>query len=792
MSVLDRKLRRDLIGSAAMLLAVVGIMAVGIACYVSMGASYNNLRSAKRRYYAQCRMADFWIELKKVPVSELGPLRDLPGVVGIRPRIAFYTTVDVPGVLKPLNGLVLSLPDRRTRVINDIVLRRGTYFTGHRDNEVIVGEAFARRHGLRPGRWVRLILNNQLQDLYIVGTAISSEFVYLLQPGALAPDPEQFGVFYVKHSYAEEVFDFNGAANQVIGLLAPELRTRPRALLNSAERLLAPYGVFTSYGLEDQPSNRFLTQEIAGLKVFAYLLPAIFLAVAALVLNVLMRRVAEQQRTTIGTLKALGYSDVQVFLHFLKLAAVVSVFGTLAGCALGYWMAGGMTRMYRKFYEFPRLDNRFYPELIAVAALLSLLCAVAGSFHGVRAVLKLQPAQAMRPKPPRKGGAVLLERAAWFWRRLDSGWRMALRSLFRNRMRTAAGVFATAMGSAVLVSGLMMADATRFLVDFQFKWVLRSDYDLSFEEDRDASALDEAARLPGVDRAEPILTVPCTFVHGPYRRKGAITGIAPGATLTVPRNRRADPIPIPSTGVVLARKLAEVLHLREGDRLRIEPIKGLRRPRYVPVVRIADSYLGMQVYADIRYLSRLVGESLAVSGVQLAADADPRETAALYRHLKQLPSLQAVSARRAMVENLEKILVDNMGVFIRSLLFFSGTMFLGSIINSSLVSLAERQREVATLRVLGYSPWQVGMLLFRENMVVTMLGTVIGMPFGYLLAVITSMAYNTELFRFPVIAEPDTWVWAFLLAIVFGSVAQVFVQWRVHRMDWLEALQVKE
>lgn len=792
MSVLDRKLRRDLIGSAVMLLAVVAIMAVGIGCYVSMAASYNNLRSAKQRYYAQCRMADFWIEVKKVPVSELEALRRLPGVAAVRPRIAFYTTVDVPGVIQPLNGLVLSLPDSPTRVINDIVLRRGTYFTGHRDNEVIVGEAFAKRHGLRPGQWVRLVLNNRLEDLYIVGTAISSEFVYLLQPGAMAPDPEQFGVFYVKHSYAEEVFDFNGAANQVVGLLAPQVRSRAKPVLEMAERLLASYGVFTSYDLEDQSSNRFLTQEIAGLKVFAYLLPGIFLAVAALVLNVLMRRVAEQQRITMGTLKALGYSDIQIFLHFLKLAAVVGLFGTLGGCALGYWMASGMTQMYRSFYEFPRLDNRFYPDLIATAALMSVLCAVAGSFQGVWAVLQLQPAEAMRPKPPRRGGAVLLERAAWFWRRLDCGWRTALRSLMRNRMRTLAGLFATAMGSAVLVCGLMMGDAARFLVDFQFKWVLRSDFDLTFADEKDASALDEAARLPGADRAEPILAVACTFVHGPHRRKGAVTGIAPGATLTVPRDRRANPIPIPSAGVVVDRKLAEVLQLRPGDWLRIEPVKGLRHPRRVPVVSIADSFLGMQVYADIRYLSRLVGESLVVSGVQLAADAGPENTAALYRQLKRLPSLGAVNSRGAMVRNLEKIVVENMGVFIGSLVFFSGTMFLGSIVNSSLVSLAERQREVATLRVLGYTPWQVGMLLFRENMVVTMLGTLVGMPLGYLLAVITSVAYDTELFRFPVIAEPATWLWTMVAAVAFGCLAQGLVQWRVHRMDWLEALQVKE
>ncbi len=792
MTVLDRKLLRELRASWLLLLAIVGIVAVGVACYVSMGGAYHNLNEAKRRYYRQCRMADFWIDLKKVPLAELDALAELPGVAAIRPRIGFFATVDLEHVVKPLNGMVLSLPNRREPVINDVLVERGSYFSDRRENEVIVSEAFASRHGLAPGDWVRLVLNNRRQELFIVGTAISSEFVYLMPPGALAPDPEHFGVFYLKQTYAEDVFDFDGAANQVVGRLDPSQRAHPRAFLGRAERLLAPYGVFSTTPLEDQSSNKMLTQEIVGLRVFAVILPCIFLAVAAMVLNVLLRRLAEQQRTVVGTLKALGYSDRQVFAHFLKFGLAVGLLGGIAGCGLGYWMAGGFNEMYRTVYEFPELVNRFYPGLMAVSLAVSLACAVVGSLQGTRAVLRLKPAEAMRPKAPKVGGAILLERIGWLWGRLSAGWRMVLRDVVRARVRTIAGLFATAMGSAVLVAGFMMADASRYLVDYQFKWILRSDVDLAFKDEQSEDALFEAARLPGVDRAEPLFNVACTFVNGPYRRKGAITGIAPDATLTVPRDREAVPIRIPSTGLVMTRKLAEVLDLEPGDLVTVQPTKGLRRTRHVPVLRIADSFLGTSVYADIDYLSRLVHEERALSGVQLETDRSARHTEALYRELKRMPALQAVSARRDMVDNLEKILVENMGIFIGGLIFFSGVLFFGSILNASLISLSERQREVATLRVLGYGPWQIGSLLLRESMIVTLVGTVLGMPLGYALAVITSWAYDTELFRFPVVATPGTWVWTVALAVLFGLCAQAIVQIVVHRMNWLEALQAKE
>ena len=369
---------------------------------------------------------------------------------------------------------------------------------------------------------------------------------------------------------------------------------------------------------------------------------------------------------------------------------------------------------------------------------------------------------------------------------------MVLRGLIRNRVRTAAGVFAACMGASLLVSGFMMTEATVYLIDFQFKWIARSDFDLTFKDEHNEDALREAARLPGVDRAEPILNVACTFSNGPYRKKGGITGLAPDARLTVPRDREGRPIRIPPSGLAMSRKLAEILHLERGEVVTIRPVKGLRRRQEVPIVEISDSYLGTIVYADIHYLSGLVGEELALSGVQLATDGDPRHRAALYRELKRLPALQAVASRGDMVKMLETTLIQNMMVFIGMLVLFAGIVFFGSILNASLVSLAERQREVATLRVLGYGPWQIGSLLFRESMIVTLVGTALGMPLGYLLTVLTSMAYDSEMFRFPVVHSPGTWIWTLLLAVLFGVAAHLFVQREIHRMDWLEALQAKE
>lgn len=792
MTALDRKLLRDLRHSGGLLVAITSIMAVGIACYVALGSAYRNLSRARQQYYADCRMADFSLEVKKAPISELAAIEKLPGVVDVRPRIQFFATVDLERSLEPVNGIVLSLPDRQEPTISGVLLRRGGYFTDRRANEVIINEKFARRHGLAPGEWMHLILNNRRQELFIVGTAMSSEFTYLVGPGAIMPDPEHLGVFYLKHSYAEEAFDFDGACNQVLGRLAPSVRDRPEQVLSRAELLLDAYGVFTTVPLADQPSNRFLTNEIKGLRAFGIIDPAIFLSVAALVLNVLMTRLTEQQRVVVGTLKALGYLDRQVFAHFIKFGLVIGVVSGLLGGALGWWISLGMTNLYRVFFEFPTLASRLYGDIFAEGMLVGLLCALVGSVHGARAVLRLEPAEAMRPKPPAIGGAVWLERFQRFWRRLSFGSRMTLRNLLRQRFRTAAGIFAAAMGACMAINALMLAEATETLVDVQFQRIQRSDVDLEFKDEQPRAALAEAAALPGVDRAEPLLNVGCKFVNGSHTRKGGITGLAPGARLTVPYDAHGRRLRIPSVGLVMGGKLADLLHLKRGDLVEIRPTKGLRQPYLAPLVEISDSYVGLTAYADIRYLSRMAHEELAVSGVQLSVDPRPESLAALYRELKRMPGIQSVTARADTIANVMETLIKNQRVFIGLLVGFAGVIFFGSVLNSSLISLAERSREVATLRVLGYSEWQVGNLFLRESVLVNTLGTLVGMPLGYLLNWGITVAYDTDMFRIPVVDPTRSCLWTLLLGTLFALIAHAIVQRAIFRMDWLDAMKTRE
>jgi putative ABC transport system permease protein len=407
-------------------------------------------------------------------------------------------------------------------------------------------------------------------------------------------------------------------------------------------------------------------------------------------------------------------------------------------------------------------------------------------------MLRLHPAAAMRPEPPKTGRAIALERIGWFWNSLSSGWRMTLRSIARNRLRSAAGIFAAAMGTALLVFGFMMVEGQNFFLEFQFFRTAKSDIDLVFNDERGREALDEVRRLPGVDFAEPQLAVACTFVHGPYRRKSAITGLAPNARLTTPRDAAGERIALPESGLVLTVRLAELLHAEVGDRITAIPVKGERRPIELRVAAIADSYLGAAAYARIDFLSQAVGEELAISGAQLATDGNPQRLVRLQRQLKEMPGIRAISMRRDMVRTITDTLLKNQMVFLVMLIGFSGTMFFGSIVNASLVNLAERRREVATFRAIGYGPWRIGGLFFRESLVTNAVGTLLGLPIGWLLVWLTVNSYTNDMLRLPIVS--DTWVWllTWLMSFTFLVAAHLVVQATIHRMDFVEALKVKE
>ncbi|MCB9849446.1 MAG: ABC transporter permease [Phycisphaerales bacterium] len=792
MRALHRKLIRDLLGSAGTLVSVIAIIAIGTGSFIGLGSAQRILEASQQAYYRDYRFADFWVDVKKAPLSAVERIAEYPEISALHSRVVFDVILDLEGEVRPLTGRLISTPDQGfDHTINGICLVRGSGFSDDRNEEVILSEAFAAAHGLNIGERITLILNRKRQSFVIVGTAVSPEYVYMVRGvGDLVPDAEHFGILYVKDRYARDVLDFKDSCNQIVGRVARGGQVDVDTLLDRISRDLAPYGVIETTPRKRQASHRFLSDEITGLGVSATIMPAIFLGVAALILNILMLRLAQRQRTNIGTLKALGYSDRRLMAHFLGFGVVVGVLGGVAGMGLGVGLAYAMIGVYRTFFQFPEFLTRAQPDLLLIGMVISVVFAVFGAARGVREVLRLQPAEAMRQKPPERGGTIVLERLPWFWRMLGFRTQMAMRSVFRNRTRSVTAIVATALATAITFMALAMYDSFLYLVDYQFDMVAHSDVDIGMRDEASMPALYESRALPGVDEAEPVLGVRCDLQHGAQSRRMTVTGLSTEHRLTTPRDASGEAIQIPDEGLVLSRKLAELLDARVGDVIELTPVRGRRETRNVHVASIVKSFLGIDCYADLHYLSRIVGESLAVNSIQLAVD--PVQSAALFREIKELPNAQGLSVRADAKHNIEKTLVETSVFSIGLMVIFAGVISFGSTLNNALVEIGDRIREISTLRVLGYRPGQVAGILFRQSAVTFLVGLLLAFPLGYGMVKLVAAAYDSELYRMPVIIRPVTVVLTAVLAVGFLLVAQWIVYRQIAKLDWRAGVQVKE
>jgi len=415
---------------------------------------------------------------------------------------------------------------------------------------------------------------------------------------------------------------------------------------------------------------------------------------------------------------------------------------------------------------------------------------LAGTAKGVWGVLRLHPAEAMRPKPPERGGAIFLERFPRLWRALGFRTHVALRGLMRNPGRTITGMIACCVSVALILSALAMKDSADFLLDFQFDQVLHSDVDVGMQDERSVDALHEGRRLPGVDYAEPMLGVTCDLRHGRRSRRLTISGLAAEHRLTTPLQADLEPIEIPETGLVLTRKLAEILDVRVGDELKMTPVRGRRETTTVRVAAVVEGLLGLDCYADLRYLSRIIGEARAVNVLQLSVN--PAGTDDLYRAIKTLPNAQGLSVRANTRASIRDTFIRTMRFSLTAIILFAGTVAFGSMLNASLLEIGDRLRDISTFRVLGYRPAQIAAIFFRQNMVVFAVGLLTGLPLGYAMTLAIARAYDTELFRMYVDFRWRSVFQAAALSLGFVLIAQAFVYRQVRKLDWLEGIKVKE
>ena len=787
MRALYRKLLRDLWRMRGQVLAIALVMASGVGVLVMSLTTVESLEETAIAYYERYRFGHVFARVERAPEHLAARLREIPGVQAVETRVVRTAILDVEGFEEPVIGQLVSVPERSEPRLNRLALRDGRLPRIGYPDEAVLTEPFAQAHGLAPGDHLRAVINGRWRDLTVVGIALSPEYVYAIGPGALMPDDLRFGVLWMGHEALQAAFDLDGAFNDVS--LALLRGTDPDAVVERVDRILARYGGIGAYARADQLSNWFLMSEIDQHRTLATILPTIFLAVAAFLTHMVLGRLIAVERSEIGLLKAFGYTNRDIAGHYARLAFGIGTVGVLLGWFLGYWLGLYHTRLYADFYHFPFLLFRPGPQAFLIAGAVSMGAALIGALAAVRAAAALPPAEAMRPPAPPLFRRTMLSEFGWV-QRLDQPTRILLRQVTRWPARSFITTAGIAMSVAVLVTSMQWLDAINHMVDVYFVQAQAQDISVGFAEPRSSEIERDLARLPGVRTTEPMRAVPAKLRNGWREEREALQGLPARQELYQVFDAEGRALELPPDGLVISTMLAKLLDVRVGEQITVEVLEGRRPLVEVPVVATFETYIGSPAYMDIRALDRLMGGRPSVTAVHLRVDPAMRGT--LFQELKTLPRVSSITVRQAAVQTFRDTMAKTITIFVSFFIVFACALAFGVTYNAARIALSERGRELATLRVLGFTRAEISYILLGEVALLTFVALPLGCAIGFGLASLIVQAFETELYRVPLVILPATYGWAIVIGLAATAVSAFLVRRRVDRLDLIAVLKTRE
>lgn len=787
MSPLNRKLLRDLWRMKGQAMAIGAVISVGVLMLVMMSGLVNSLDETRRAYYERYRLADVFAPVKRAPEHLIGDLAAIPGVAAAEGRITGSALIDLSGSDLPLRAQAVSLPDFGEPRLNDIYLTEGRRLESDHPDEILLLLSFAKAHGLRPGDMLTATMNGARRNLRIVGLAQAPEFLYTTAPGELISDDARFGVIWMSRKALAAAYDMEGAFNEA--LLSLGRNARLPAVQSATDRILEAYGGLGAYGLVDQVSNRFVSEEIDGLRATSASVPPVFLAVAAFLLYIVISRIVQSEREEIGLIKAFGYSNLEVGIHYFKLIMAIAAGGAIVGCLLGIASGRALVNVYLVYFKFPFLMFQLDPASFMIGFLASVGSASAGGLLVLRRVFALNPATAMSPPTPpdysRTGRIGKALNAV-----LDQPSRMVLRRLTRQPGRMAGAVLGIALGMALSVAMIGIMAGFDRMIELTFNVIDRSDVTVTFNQAMSNKSVFELQNLAGVIEVEPVRIVPVVLRHGLNSRRGSINGLVAAPRLNRAVDSAMQTIPLREGGIILAQPLADILKARPGDRLTVEVREGRRPVLSIPVAGITDTLLGAPAFMQLDALNHVLHEPNRISAAYLRIDS--LKSGAIYRTLKDMPAVAGVSLKNDARVALQKQMDTGAGATRYIMAAIAAVITFGIVYNAARIAYAERARDLASLRVLGFSRGETAFVLLGELAVVTLVALPLGAVLGYYLSFAIAAGFSTDLYQIPTVFSPESYAMAAISVMIAAITSGWLVKRDMDRAELVSVLKTRE
>jgi len=788
-SVLHKKLWRDLWRLRASVLAISLIVASGIALMIGALNTIKTIEVTRQVYYDQSGFGDLFANAHRVPRHLRHEIAALPGVRRMDDKVVGAALIDLPSLKVPARGQLISIDPALDggSTLNRVLLDEGRMPMAQADHEVVAHFSFAKATGLELGDEMSVTMRGRRMMLKVVGIGSSADTIYAMPAGSILPDEKGYGIFWVNRDLLDAIYDYEGAFNSLI--IDVERDANAEILISRIDQILAPFGGTGSYDRGDHPSNAMLDNEIEQLTNMVRVIPVLFLAIAAFLINVIMGRLVALEREQIGLFKAFGMRERRIALHYLGFAVAITFMGGILGVIVGFFLSSLMAELYQIAFRFPFMLQQNDAASFLIGMSVSLAAAVAGAFTATRRVMALEPAEAMAPEPPTSYKPTFFERMG-----LTRSWkepsRMVLRHVMRRPWRALVSVTGLSLAVAIVILGNYFGAASETLIDTYFYRNQTQDLTISLVEARPKSAQFSLEGIDGVLRAEGSNGASVKLRYGPVEKRTGIIARSEGAVLSQVMNEAEEIIAIPKQGIVLSKSLAEQLHVAVGDLVTVELLTGQRYTREVPVTAIIKLYIGQGAYMSIEAFGRLTGEAQQYR--QYEAKIDPEQLPVIVRELMDLPMVQSVTTRLSAFESFGQMMERSITIMGTVFGFFAALIAVGVVYNSARIALSEQARELASLRVLGYSVREAGFILIGQLVLLTVLSFVPGAVLGYYFSFAMSEMMQNDLMRMPFSFSSNSVILGILIVSAAAIGSAMLVGRRVAHLDLVAVLKSRE
>lgn len=791
MPMLALKTWRDVLARKGQFIALIVLVALGIASYVGFVDAYRNLTVSADTAYEDLKMADFTVSVVSAPLGVVHKVLSVPGVHAAEGRLVVDTgmqiTDDNQGTVR-----VIGVPAGRRPAVNDLLLEKGRYVASGEEAGGLLHTRFAQATGRGVGSHLTIHADGATVEVPIIGIVASPEYIFPVRSKGEIPAIDEFTVLYMSSHEMERIFRRQSQVNDIAVIVEPG--TDPGVVAERVEHALESYTVLQTVQRPDQPSYAALAEEIKQNQSIAGIMPGLILVISALSLYIALSRLVQSQRGEIGLAKALGYSNTALLGHYLLFSMIIAVGGAVLGFAGGWLLGSYTTQMYIDLLHIPYLTNGLYPDVLAASLIMSAVACVSAGIIPAFASARIAPAKAMHSDPNLavKGGRLPLVERLFGWAMPRSFvFRLPLRNVFRQRRRSLYTVVGIAFAVLLTFATMAMYDSINWLLNDYFETTERWDMSVAFEEPVSDAQVREIARWDGVRTVQPALGVPIKITSGDVPYEGVVTAIEPTSDFHGFKVLEGAEIPVTLArgGLVMPETLTRKLGIALGDTVVIDT--PYRDDDVTLVVdSITDESLGAPMYTSMGAGAELIGSSTRRYNALYLSVSD-RFAEQLKDDLYDLPSVAQVMVKD-QISAMFKDMMSFSYFFFGLLLAFGFLMGFVVIYTTFTANVLERTREIATMRTIGEDTGSLALMVTLENVFLAIAGVPLGLWLGALVAGGMMESLSSDVYNFPLTIYPRTYVLVVVASVLVLLVSEVPPIRRILKLDLAEATKVIE